>query len=287
MDIQGTKTELTHFFYKAIFAIHNDDWNNHPLRVVQAVKSLIGINTSTPNAKLLVWVKDYIASFEMRPKSELMFKFGELEETINIHSLELAIKGGDNKLAFSHLEQLSRVSDGRPILEFLLELSAQQSGRSFLFVLSALRSNLFLSNEKIIALLILCTQSVIDDSFQVWGLNPDNLSLASTFELSCQIMQCHEEDIVRMIKITPWLPTVNEIVEVSVTGHAFEDSMNIMNVGRQGILDSIDKMELNSITPNLILTLDAYRTAFKVAPNFTNTIISASPNNIKALIDAK
>ena len=146
MEIQQVKTELIVAFEKAIFAIHNGGWENHPLRVVQAVKSLIGINVSSPNMKLLTWVKGYLATLDARPKSELMFKVGELEETIAIHSLEMAIKEGDKKLAFSHLAQLSRVSDGRPILELLLELSIQQSGRSFLFVLSALRSNLFLAN---------------------------------------------------------------------------------------------------------------------------------------------
>ena len=123
MDIQQVKTELSALFDKAIFAIHNGGWENHPLRVVQAVKSLIGINISSPNIKLLTWVKEYLVTLEGRAKSELMFKFGELEETITTHSLEIAIKEGDEELTFSHLEQLSRVSDGRPILEFLLELS--------------------------------------------------------------------------------------------------------------------------------------------------------------------
>jgi hypothetical protein len=255
--------------------------------VVQAVKSLIGINISSPNLKLLNWVKEYISSFERRPKSELMFKFGELEETITIHSLEMAIKGGGFKLAFSHLEQLSRVSDGRPILEFLLELSAQQSGKSFLFVLSALRSNLFLSNEKISALLILCTQSVLDDSFEDWGLNPEKLTFSSSFELCCQIMQSHEEDIVRIVKITPWLPAKSEIIDGSIPKDVVEDSMNIMNVGREGILNSIDKMELDSMTPQVILTLDAYRAALKVAPQYTENIISIASVNIEALFDVE
>jgi hypothetical protein len=287
MDIQKTKIELIKFFNKAIFSIHSDNWEVHPLRVVQAVKSLIGINIASPNVKLLSWVKNYLSSLETRPKSELMFKFGDLEETISIHSLEVAVREGDNKLVFSHLEQLSRVSDGRPILEFLLELSAQQSGSSFLFVLSALRSNLFLSNEKITALLILCTQSVLDDSFEDWGLNPDKLTLASTFELSCQAMQCHDEDIVRMVKIDPWLPTKSEIIKMSIPDDTFEDSMNIINLGRQGILDNIDKMKFESITPQLIFTFDAYRSALKGAPDFTSTIISAASKYIEAFIDAK
>ena len=286
MDIQQVKTELTALFDKAIFAIHNGGWENHPLRVVQAVKSLIGINISSPNIKLLTWIKGYLAILEARPKSELMFKFGELEETITIHSLEMAIKEGDEKIVFSHLAQLSRVSDGRPILEFLLELSVQQSGRSFLFVLSALRSNLFLANDKIIALLMLCTQSILDDSFDEWGLNPDNLDLESTFELNCQVLQCHHEDLVRLIKIKPWLPTLSEIIG-STGVNDKNDPLNILSVGRQGILDSIDKIDLKAITPDLMLTLDAYRAALKVAPQYAENIISASSRHIKELVDAK
>ena len=103
MEIQQVKIELTALFDKAIFAIHNDGWENHPLRVVQAVKSLIGINISSPNMKLLMWVKEYLVTLEARHSSDLMFTFGELEETISIHSLEMAIKEGDNKVVFSHV----------------------------------------------------------------------------------------------------------------------------------------------------------------------------------------
>ena len=287
MNIQKTKTELTEIFNKAIFAIHDDGWNRHPLRVVQAVKSLIGINISSPNTKLLAWVKEYSSTLEVRPKSELMFKFGELEETITIHSLEMAIKGGDQKVAFSHLEQLSRVSDGRPILEFLLELSAQQSGISFLFVLTALRSNLFLENKKITTLLMLCTQSILDDSFKEWGLNPDNLDFKSTFELNCQVLQCHHEDLVRLIKIKPWLPRISEIINNSDDIKNIEDPLNILSIGRQGILDCIDKVESNLITPKIILTLDAYRSALKVAPQYAEKIISASPKHLLNLFNVK
>jgi hypothetical protein len=286
MEIQQVKTELTALFDKAIFAIHNDGWENHPLRVVQAVKSLIGINISSPNMKLLMWVKEYLVALEARPKSELMFTFGELEETITIHSLEMAIKEADEKLAFSHLAQLSRVSDGRPILEFLLELSVQQSGRSFLFVLSALRSNLFLANEKITALLILCTQSILDDSFEEWGLSPDNINFESAFELNCQVLQCHHEDLVRFIKIKQWLPTLSEIIG-SAGGKDKNDPLNILSVGRQGILDSVDRIELKAITSDLMLTLDAYRAALKVAPQYAENIISASSRHIEDLVDAK
>lgn len=286
MEIQQVKTELIALFDKAIFSIHNDGWENHPLRVVQAVKSLIGINISYPNIKLLMWLKEYLVTLETRPKSELMFTFGELEETITIHSLEMAIKEGDKKLAISHLAQLSRVSDGRPILEFLLELSVQQSGRSFLFVLSALRSNLFLENEKITALLMLCTQSILDDSFEEWGLNPENIDFESTFELNCQALQCHDEDLIRLIKIKPWLPTLSEIIG-SAGGSEKNDPLNILSVGRQGILDSVDKIELKAITPDLMLTLDAYRAALKVAPHYTGNIISASLRHIEELVDAK
>ena len=287
MDIQKTKTELTKIFNKAIFAIHDGGWNRHPLRVVQAVKSLIGINILSPNTKLLTWVKEYSSTLKVRPKSELMFKFGELEETITIHSLEMAIKGGNQKVAFSHLEQLSRVSDGRPILEFLLELSAQQSGVSFLFALTALRSNLFLANKKITALLMLCTQSILDDSFKEWGLNPDSLDFESTFELNCQVLQCHHEDLVRLIKIKPWLPTISEIINNTDDINNIDDPLNLLSIGRQGILDWIDKVELNVITPKIILTLDAYRSALKVTPQYAEKIIAASSRHLVNLFNVK
>ena len=287
MDIQQVKSELTILFEKAIFAVNYNGWENHPLRVVQAVKSLIGINTSSPNTNLLGWVKEYSSMLEVRPKSELMFKFGELEETISTHSLEMAIKSGNSKLAFSHLEQLNRVSDGRPILEILLELSVQQSGKSFLFILSALRSNLFLSNKKITALLMLCTQSILDDSFEEWGLNPENLAFESTFELNCQVLQCHHEDLVRLIKIKPWLPTISEIINNAGDINPVNDPLNILSIGRQGILNSIDRLEFNAITPEIILALDAYRSALKVTPEYAKDIVHATSMYIESLFNVE
>ena len=287
MDIHQVKSELTILFEKAIFAVNYNGWENHPLRVVQAVKSLIGINTSSPNTNLLGWVKEYSSMLEVRPKSELMFKFGELEETISSHSLEMAIKSGNSKLAFSHLEQLNRVSDGRPILEILLELSVQQSGKSFLFILSALRSNLFLANKKITALLMLCTQSILDDSFEKWGLNPDNLAFESTFELNCQVLQCHHEDLVRLTKIKPWLPTISEIINNAGDINPVNDPLNILSIGRQGILNSIDRLELNTITPEIILALDAYRSALKVTPEHAKDIVHATSMYIESLFNVE
>ena len=287
MDIQQVKSELTILFEKAIFAVNYNGWENHPLRVVQAVKSLIGINTSSPNTNLLRWVKEYSSMLEFRPKSELMFKFGELEETISTHSLEMAIKSGNSKLAFSHLEQLNRVSDGRPILEILLELSVQQSGKSFLFILSALRSNLFLANKKITALLMLCTQSILDDSFEEWGLNPENLAFESTFELNCQVLQCHHEDLVRLIKIKPWLPSISEIINNGGDINPVNDPLNILSIGRQGILNSIDRLEFNAITPEIILALDAYRSALKVTPEYAKDIVHATSMYIESLFNVE
>lgn len=287
MDIKKVKTELTENFNKAIYAIHDDEWDSHPLRVIQAIKSLIGINTTSPNSKLLEWVKEYSSILEVRPKSELMFKFSELKETITIHSLEMAIREKESKLAFSHLEQLCRVSDGRPILEFLLELSAQQTGKSFLFVLTALRSNLFLDSQNITALLMLSTQSILDDSFEKWGLDPNILDFESTFELICQVLQCHHQDLVRFIKIKPWLPAISKIINNNEDTGDIEDPLNILSSSRLGLLDYIDRVDINLITPKIILTLDAYRAALKVTPQYSKKIISVAPTELLGLLHVK
>ena len=134
---------------------------------------------------------------------------------------------------------------------------------------------------------MLCTQSILDDSFKEWGLNPDNLDFKSTFELNCQVLQCHHEDLVRLIKIKPWLPRISEIINNSDDIKNIEDPLNILSIGRQGILDCIDKVESNLITPKIILTLDAYRSALKVAPQYAEKIISASPKHLLNLFNVK
>ncbi|MDB3868785.1 hypothetical protein N9263_01830, partial [Candidatus Marinimicrobia bacterium] len=124
-------------------------------------------------------------------------------------------------------------------------------------------------------------------SFEKWGLDPNILDFESTFELNCQVLQCHHQDLVRFSKIKPWLPPISEIIKDNEDMGNIEDPLSILSVGRQGLLDYIDKVELNVITPKIILILDAYRSALKVTPEYSKKIISTSPTELLDVLNVK
>ena len=66
-----------------------------------------------------------------------------------------------------------------------------------------------------------------------------------------------------------------------------DDTLNLLSIGRQGILDYIDQVELNVITPKIILTLDAYRSALKVTPQYAEKIIASSSRHLVNLLNVK
>ena len=177
MNIDDVKVDLVKVYEKSISSSFQGNWRIHPVRIIEAVKSLIGINIDFPNEKLLNWLKSYIDGLD-QANSNPMHEIFELEETISLISLEKALRMNDKKMVDFNLSQLATVSDGRPILEFLLELTIQQTGSSFLFTLSALRSNLFLDNKNIVDLLFLSAYSILDDSFKASFLSANNMNLS-------------------------------------------------------------------------------------------------------------
>jgi hypothetical protein len=52
-------------------------------------------------------------------------------------------------------------------------------------------------------------------------------------------------------------------------------------------LNSIDKLELNTITPEIILALDAYRSALKVTPEHAKDIVYATSRYIESLFNVE
>lgn len=287
MDIKIVKDLIIDILEKSINAKHNSDWSRHPIRVTQAVKSLVGINISSPNLKLIDWLENYSISFSKISNADLRFRNDKLNETISAHQLELALREGDKVLAYKNLEQLSRVSDGRPILEILLELSLQQSGQSFLFILSVFRSNLFSSNQFINQFLILSTQSILDDKFKISQDTDNYFNIYSQFELCAHMLECKREEFVRNQKINAFLPEINSLLKtIDLSKRNNDDFLHILTYGRKAILKYLDTIDVNSINIDLILKLDALRAALKASPENSVQIVNASSIFFEGLLNA-
>ena len=261
MNTSQLKEYIDNAFVSAIYADYKGHQYTHPIRVMQAIKSLIGIDIHNPNEKLLSFLNSYTSKINVLEKSSLQFKYGELEETITTHAFEKSLLLKNKNNALQHLEQLSRVSDGRPILEILLEHSLKQSGVSFPFLLSAFRANQFTENKNITALLILSTKAILNDDYTANGQlisQPIYLNL----DLFASLIQAKEEEFVRSVFIDKLLPSSEAYKELDLSLQQIE-SLDLTTQGRKGILKYISSLEFDAINKNVVLKLDAIRSLMK------------------------
>ena len=89
MNITVVKEELLKLYEKSLF--FSEDYTSHPIRVIQAVKSIIGINTDKPADSLLEFCKVYTDKYKFIEKinyknSDLdlppMVSYKKLEESL-------------------------------------------------------------------------------------------------------------------------------------------------------------------------------------------------------------
>ena len=60
MKLEIAKKKIDNQLVNAIYS--KSDLNRfHPIRVVQAIKSLVGIDIANPNQKLLLWSENYLS----------------------------------------------------------------------------------------------------------------------------------------------------------------------------------------------------------------------------------
>ena len=115
MNISETKEKLLELYLKSL-KIRTKDYYSHPVRLVQAVKSITGINIENPIEHLLVFCENYIDEFEaeddMQPSDNI-----EMPLMVSYKKLEEALLSKDKKKSSKVLSELKRVSEGSQILK--------------------------------------------------------------------------------------------------------------------------------------------------------------------------
>ena len=118
----------------------------HPIRVVESAKSLIGLNLSKSHNEILSFLnsKDLINSDDSNTPEKI-----DNHKAVSIYELEKAIREKDSKNIYNIIESMLFLSDGRHILEYLLELSLNQSGNSLSVIWAIYKSMNFIEPLKI------------------------------------------------------------------------------------------------------------------------------------------
>ena len=271
-NTEGLKEHMDSLF---IFAATISYRANHLLPVIQASKSLIGINLDHPPRILLKWLEQYVKDFIPNFKPPSPSDQHASPETITYAHLEQLIMNKEVSKSNIYLTHLLQVADPRHIAEFMLELGAKQSLGSFLFCWSAFRSIQFLGEKDGYSILYHCLSHLLEEVLE--NNNNSNL-LMEKYELYCHQFQIRKTEIIRKNKIIPYLDRMIKIIEkeLSQTPPQFipivlENNINIE--GEKGIISYLSSLKIEDISEDIILLLDALRSALKFSDKPTDPIL--------------
>tara|TARA_B100001287_G_scaffold55840_2_gene44315 strand:- start:2328 stop:3236 length:909 start_codon:yes stop_codon:yes gene_type:complete len=259
------------------FTFKYTDSQMHPIHFIQAIKALIGLNLDNPNRKLLDFSKLY---FDKQAIDKYIFKSQAIQKVnpvVSLQDLENALKSNNRQSAIDIFNHIKLVSSEIHILEYLIEISLKQSGKSFLIIWSLYKSVLFLKDKNIDKFKELAIDILLNDKFR--DINQNNsitninaflkldLSIDS-LNLYAHLNEAYKTDLIRS-------ENIQKLIE-SLLVHKFKDLKNndylekkyepkypkLITKGRPYILDLINQMECK-LNVDIILFLDSIRTLFR------------------------
>ena len=165
MNITEVKEKISLLYEKAL-NVSDTSSRAHPVRIIQASKSIIGINKDSPIEELLIFCQKYIDSFKLMNFDSDIDK-SSVSEMISYKNLEEALVNCDRSAARQSSYELSRVSEGMQIVEFLLQHSFKYSKQSFFLmdILFLLQNVFFLNKLHLLHQTLIQEQSPLDKGF--------------------------------------------------------------------------------------------------------------------------
>ena len=301
--IEEARKEIESLLIKTLYLKSNNSSSDyHPLRVMQALKSIMGLDVQMKVEPCLEWANNFISEYQEIEKTRMASFPKTSFDFVSIQNIYEAIKNKDEEKTLEEFEKLIIVSEGEHIMEFMLELSLQQSGRSFGLVWSAYRTMKFCGKENLLQLYQTIVNCLLLDNFENQKIEIENNFLPTKwfeqeldnsfkqFELVCHGQQIWSEKFIRRYSIKRSLTQFmshrldcNEIVKRSVFNNPIPTTVDKLidtldenknneipdriryiseNMKRKWILEFVQK-KINRITPRILLALDAYRTALK------------------------
>ena len=263
------------------FASQVPNKNDHPLQVIHASKSLIGMSLDHPPRNLLKWlddyVKDFIPNFNPPAKSDNNL----FPETITYTHLEKLILNKEESESNIYLTHLLQVADPLHIAEFLIEVGAQKSPGSFLFCWSAYRTIQLLGEKNGHSILYHCIPKLL--AMQETENNNEKL-LFDQVELYCHQFQIRKTEMVRKNKIIPHLDIMIQRIEreLNCTSQPIIPialGSAIKKDGDRGIISYLSNLKIEDISVDLILIIDALRSALKFSDNLKDPVLLHIINN--------
>lgn len=284
MNAQLVKNQLSECFYKSLFI--NSEINVHPINIVNSVKSIIGLDLDINHSSLI----DYCINYTN--KCEYVDSFGVLDNlvappAVSFASLEESLVNKDIKESLDNVAALLKVSDGRHIIEFLLEFSIKYKNPSFQLVWCIYKMNLFVGYKNLNESIIFCIKYITKNDIFPFS----NVDVKTNFKLNKYVFSnksfrdlliyysIYNEELIRYSKI-------KEYIDVNVSFFDFSDSKKNTKIkdeqlkyGRKWISLYVKDLDKSKLNPDLIIALDLFRSALKVSDGKYDKIIWTMLNN--------
>ena len=272
MQIDKIKDNLIKLYQKSLYAL-DCDVDKHPIRIIESCKSLIGIDRSLPNKKLLDFSMDYCEKFTLE---EIIFDTTKLNTpmVVTFLDLELSLLDDDKMSSFNNAYYLTKVSDGRQVLEFLLEFSIKYGTNSFLLIWSILRMEMFSGLKNVLPAILVCIRYLILDTKKRKKISKQSLDdilkkytvQIKDLDIFLNLYRLNNEDLIRKSKINPYICSLLkdncEIEKNLQKGNALE---NQLNNGRMWISHYLNDLDFKEYNVGMLLNLDAFRGCFKIS----------------------
>ena len=271
MNAQLVKHKLSEYYYKSLFADASVDI--HPVSLINSVKSIIGIDFDISHEKLLDFSIDYCEN-HLSVDSIGIFKEVETPSAVSFASLEESLLQGDFNKSVDNVSSLLKVSDGKHIIEFLLEYTIKYNIPVYTLVWSVYKMSLFLDHKNINDSIIFCLKHIsnikmvkkifydseLDINISKYVYNKKSIKKILLY------YSILNEDLVRNVNISRY------IKRNSSKGFDFSNNSKELNVnddqikyGRKWISLYLHRIKDNDLESGLIIMLDLFRGALKVS----------------------
>jgi len=250
------------------------NYYNHPICIIQSIKSLIGIDINKPLKKLIDFSQDYIASHS-KIKRTSKFKSKTLPQYISYKNLEEALINNNKNDANKYIYFLFTVSNGMQIIEFLLEYCLKYRLKAFVLIWSVYKMTLFLNNINIFRSLMICVDAIINNNIQYHQgqiLNIDNCVRAHNickeqFYHEFSLLYCiNYESLVRKDKFQIYIQQlIYPMCDKNKKIKLFECDNEQLKLGRVWIYNYLNELDYSLLNVQLILKLDVARGMLKMS----------------------
>ena len=271
MNAQLVKNKLSEYYYKSLFVDSLVDI--HPVSLINSVKSIIGIDFNISHDLLLIYCINYSNSFQS-VDSIGVFEEMEVPAAVSFATLEESLINRDFDKSLKNVYSLLKVSDGKHILEFLLEFTLKYNNSVYSLVWSVYKMSLFLNHKNINDSIIFCLKYISDDVIGTKISENNELKIDfSKYVYSSKSIKkiliyysILDEDLVRIANISKYIK-INTFRKFNFSHYnkelvVYDDQIKY---GRKWISLYLENIKEDQLDVKLIITLDMFRGALKVS----------------------